>query len=493
MPINTKHPSYTNNIDKWNKCRDTYAGEEAIKDKNETYLPLLSSMSSASDKKYIAYKNRAMFYAATARTVDGLVGMVLRKPIQDTIPDKYENYKIDITTTGISLENFVKQLLSEVTLTARAGILVDHNGERSYTVLFPTENIINWRVDEETGKPTMIVLLEYEEIIDPDDKFSIAVKEVYRELYIDEETGKYNVSLWRKKDTQKDEYEEEKLDTPTVRGKTMDEIPFIFITPEGTDSDIQKPLLLDMINVNLSHYRTSADLEHGRHFTALPTPYVFGVRQVQDKEGNVTPINIGSETCIVSEESGGSAGYMEFTGQGLSALERAMTEKSEYMAILGATMLQVQKKAAEAADTVRLNRSGDSSSMISVISSCESAMNQALQYMINWESIVNEGSVTVDINKDLLDSTIDPQTITALVSSWQGGAISHETLLHNFQKGEILPDDIDIEEELNRIDEEAPDDEGEALDLTPEEKRKNLKIVKNEDDSYDVTETTANG
>lgn len=492
MPINTPHPSYNNNIDKWKKGRDTYEGEEAVKAANDIYLPLLSSMSSVGDKKYLAYKGRAMFVAATTRTVEGLVGMALRKPLQVNLPSRFENYEEDITDTGVSLENFVKQVLGEVILTARCGVFVDKGEDassRPYAVIYAAENIVNWRLDED-GNPTLIVLREFEEVQDPNDKYVTKVQEMYRELYIDEETGKYNVSEWKEDPNKKDAFIETKLDTPNIRGNAIDRIPFVFVNPKGTDAVIQKMPLLDMINVNLSHYRTSADLEHGRHFTALPTPYVFGVDS-KDEEGNAVPIQIGSETAIVSEDPGGSAGYMEFTGQGLAALERAMQEKMEYMAILGGTMLQNQKKAAEAAETARINKSGDSSTMVSIITATEDAMTQVLEHMIAYESLTAENTVELEINTDLLDSVIDPQTITALVSAWQSGAISHETLLHNLKQGEVLPDDVTIEEELQKIDDEVPESEGEALDLTPEEKRKNLKIVKNEDDSYDVTESMA--
>jgi len=40
--------------------------------------------------------------------------------------------------------------------------------------------------------------------------------------------------------------------------------------------------------------------------------------------------------------------------------------------------------------------------------------------------------------------------ITALVSAWQSGAISRDTLLHNFRTGEILPPARTNEQELAR-------------------------------------------
>ena len=491
MPVNSQNSEYKDNISIWKKCRDAYLGEDAVKKAGVEYLPLLSSMKTASDEKYINYKNRAMFYAATTRTVEGLVGMAMSKPATVEIPDKYKFLKEDMTGTGINLENFTKELISEVTLTARCGVLVDlsKEGGRPYSVIYPAEHIINWRTDSE-GKLLFIVLVEAEDVINPQDKFDIQKKIVYRELYLDEETGRYNVSLWREDSSRKGTFNQEKLEPPVIRGKTLDYIPFTFVTSKGTDTDVEKPPLIDMINVNFSHYRSSADLEHGRHFTALPTPYVFGIEQIEDEYGNVTPITIGSETCLVSSSPQGSAGYMEFSGQGLQALERAMEEKSNYMMILGATILQTEKKGVEAADTARINKSSDSSTMSSIIMSVENALTTILEWMIGWEAIINEGSISVAMNKDLVDASIDAQTITALVGAWQGAAISHETLLHNLKQGEILPKDISIEDELSRIDDEEPEDLGEPLDLSPEERRRSLKIVKGENEGeYQVEET----
>jgi len=468
MPVNTPHADYTANILKWQRCRDAYEGEDAIKARNETYLPKLSSMLNAADPKYIAYKERAMFMSATTRTVEGLVGMCIRKPIDVTIPDKFKYLTDDITDTGINLTNFIKNILSEVTLTARAGLLVDRSSDadgRPYVVLYSAEHVLNWRFND-AGFLSLLVLQETRAEVDPKDVFKVNEKIVYRHLYLDDE-GYYQISIWQEDPAKKGEFIETRLDTPTLRGNPMTEIPFIFVSPQGTDPSIEKPPLLDMINVNISHYRTSADLEHGRHFTALPTPYIFGVDLTEDENGNKPQINIGSETAVVSENAGGTAGYMEFTGQGLSALERAMDEKAGYMIVLGATILQTQKKGVESADTARLNKSSETSTMVSIVFAVEDAVKQALELMVAWENAV--ATIDIEINKDLLDQVIDYQTITALLGAWQQGAISHETLLFNYKRGELLPDDITIEQELGRIDTETPNPVGDSMDLNPQD------------------------
>jgi hypothetical protein len=46
--------------------------------------------------------------------------------------------------------------------------------------------------------------------------------------------------------------------------------------------------------------------------------------------------------------------------------------------------------------------------------------------------------------------------IPALVSAWQSGAISRDTLLHNFRTGEILPPARPNDEEIELIRKEPP-------------------------------------
>ena len=42
------------------------------------------------------------------------------------------------------------------------------------------------------------------------------------------------------------------------------------------------------------------------------------------------------------------------------------------------------------------------------------------------------------------------------MGAWQSGGISHETFLHNMKKGEIIPDDVSVEDEKDRIDMQNP-------------------------------------
>ena len=58
----------------------------------------------------------------------------------------------------------------------------------------------------------------------------------------------------------------------------------------------------------------------------------------------------------------------------------------------------------------------------------------------------------VRLNTDFADSVIGSQEMVSLMGLWQSGAISHESLLYNMKRGEILPPDVSVEEERDRID-----------------------------------------
>ena len=57
----------------------------------------------------------------------------------------------------------------------------------------------------------------------------------------------------------------------------------------------------------------------------------------------------------------------------------------------------------------------------------------------------------ISINTDFLPAELKGSDLTALVSSWQSGAISKETMFYNLQQGEIIPENTTFEEEEEAI------------------------------------------
>ena len=432
MGIESKHPLYTDTENKWTRVRDSFLGSDAVKVKGEVYLPKLSSQ----DKdQYASYVMRAMYVNAIKNTVQGLVGAVMRIDPIINAPDRILELAEDITGTGVTLNDFISNMLSEQLLMGRQGVLIDRTTERAYLSGYTTEQMTNWM-------DGVIVLKESYVSHDINDPYDMDYEVQYRELMIDED-GKYLVRIWR-------EYEGWSIWNeiyPTKVGQALDSIPFVALSGNELNLNPTQPPLMSLVDTNLSMYRTSADLEHGRHFTALPTPYVTGI------DGD-SELRIGSGTAWILPDSSSKAGYLEFTGQGLQALEKAIDEKRGIMASLGASLLQTQKTGVESADALRLRQNSEASVLIGAVLSVQEGIAKALSIMADWEGV--SGDIEVSLNTDFTDTKINAQDLTALMGAWQSGGISHETFLHNMKKGEVIPDDVSVEDEKSRIDMQNP-------------------------------------
>jgi hypothetical protein len=156
------------------------AGEDAVKTAGERYLPKFDSQTA---DEFDAYRNRASFFNATGRTLDGYCGLIFRRDPFVKVPEgttalavAFDEFVKDCDMLGTSPTCYGKDLVKEIITVGRAGSLVDWEGEfenRAYVSLYQAEQIINWRVDRVNGRsvPTLIVLKETATVDNANDAF----------------------------------------------------------------------------------------------------------------------------------------------------------------------------------------------------------------------------------------------------------------------------------------------------------------------------------
>ena len=468
MPVNTPCGEYNKFIERWTRGRDCYDGSDAIKSKGDAYLPKLDShrqttpgLMNPKSTKYEEYKLRALFYNAVGRTVDGLAGAIFQREPNVKLPAVAKDIVDDITLTGVTLELFALHATREVLCPGRYGILVDMavdekdkksgtaTTNRPYWVGYCAEDIVAWRQERLGGDETVtrIVLRESYEKPDPKDPFVSKTHEQYRVLELND--GVYTASIWRRPRGDDGDFIKQQDLAPTRRGENIPFIPFVFIGPTTVDADPEKPPLDDLVNVNLSHYRTQADLEHGRHYTALPTPWVAGV--VGGNES--APLALGSGTAWILEKDG-KAGMLEFSGAGLSSLVTADQDKRKMMATLGARLLEDQPSTAETAMAVSMRHAGEHATLRTVAQAIEQSITMALQCTCWWmgsDKLPREVAASIEFNKDFFAVRMNAQDMQSLVSALQAEAISFATFYAALQRGEIARPGVTAEEEMASI------------------------------------------
>lgn len=459
--VDTQHVEYRALIDRWQRCRDTAEGEDAVKARGVKYLPPLDSHKKevatlGANSRYDEYKLRALFYNAVGRTITGLSGAIFQKAPSLDIDSVMKEHAKDVTLTDMPADIFAMHATREYLTTGRFGILVDMSTElatspRPYWVLYQAEDIVNWKFRNLGGDKelSLVVLKEVIEEQDDDDEFEIEPCIQYRVLRLSDD-GIYTQQIYKEAEDSSETipgvstnkvYIGQEVTVPKRRGIPLNFIPFCL------PHRVSPPPLLDLVSVNLSHYRGSADLKHGLHFTALPTPWVSGVTDTNK------PLSIGAGVAWALEKDG-KAGMLEFTGQGLGAIREDLKEMQAMMATLGARLLEEPPRYAETATGVSMRHGSDYASLRMIAQIVEAQVSYALKIHTWWLSttdLVMDIPASIELNKVFYDQSITADELRALLMALQDGGISFKTFYERLSNTGWTREGINAEEELAEI------------------------------------------
>lgn len=463
-------------IREYNRIRDCLAGADAVKAKTTEYLPHPEPEIDRDDtrkkgpgwKRYFDYLTRAVFYNVTERTQAGLVGQVfLRDPLVE-VPAVLKVVVDDATGSGVPMQQLAQEGCGFAVGYGRLGLFVDYpatnvandqdpNAVRpasraeieagdirpTFAVVAPWD-CINYRVMRRGAKIILRLVVFREDRITEDDGFEQKVKDQYRVLRLDE-TGHYvNEVYYNKIGVTPDEQY-----FPTdASGTRLDEIPFTFIGSINNDPAPDKPPLLDMVELNLAHYRNSADYEESVFITGQPTPVLAGLTEEWVEKVLGGKVRLGARGAIPLP-AGGSAELLQAEPNTLA--KEAMDQKEAQMLALGAKLVegsQVQRTATEA--------DIDNISETSVLSSVAKNVGSGFQWALKWAAVFVGApveSIAYELNTEFDLVNMSPEERKALLLEWQGGAISFTEMRDNLRRAGIasLSDDkakTEIEQEM---------------------------------------------
>lgn len=456
MAVNAKHPEYLKNLTKWQLMRDALAGEVA----KEKYVPKLSDQEA---EEYSAYVGRAEFYNATARTQVALTGLLFAKPPKVELPEVLKTIAENVSLDDDTLEALAKNIADECLSVGRCGVLVDlpsvekadyskleaeRLNLRAYATLYKAENIINWKTTKINGSNVTSLVVLAETYAEPtQDEFVDKIKTRYRVLDLHE--GYYRQRVFS--ETKAGNFEVVSEIYPSANGGKLEYLPFTFFNVNDLKTAVEKPPLLDLAKVNISHFRSEVDLEHGTHFTALPTPYVTGYQG--ETEGK---LKIGSTAVWAINDPSAKVGFLEFSGAGLSTLENRIAVKEKRMSILGARLLLDEKKTAEATETLQMRKSGENAVLTNVASTISEGIVSFLKDIAFFENIAGENLI-YEINTDYNLTMIEPQLLAQIIAGIQSGDIPNEVLYDALLKGELMPKTIQSYEDYQaKLEQAAP-------------------------------------
>lgn len=451
---------YRDMLLQYQRISDCEMGQDQIKKRTTRYLPApnASDESIENQNRYKAYLERALFYNVTQPTISGMVGQIFARDPVAELPTNLDVLMQDASGEGLTLTQLAKRAARYTLGYGRAGVLSDYpeidTGEsvsvqqveagevRPIITIYNAIDIINWREIIVQGRKILRLVVLREKYDDDSDEFAISTKDQYRVLRITE--GVYTVQVYR---------DGVPVSDPVVprgsNGQPFTRIPFTFIGSENNDSDIDVPPMGAIANINVAHYRNSADYEESTFVVGQPTLVVSGLTEdwLQNQLKGV--VSFGSRGGLALPE-GANAQLIQMEPN--SAAFEAMEKKERQMVALGAKLVE-QRSVQRTAFETGVETASETSILQDVANNVSAAIKFALEQSAAFTGD-SPNEIQFDLNDEFDLAMMTAQEREQVIKSWADGAITFSEMRANLRKSgtATLPDDearAEIDSELD--------------------------------------------
>ena len=429
--VRTKHREWQFHYEKWKKVRNAVAGDLI------SYLRNVGQ--NEPDKKYgearqAEYEQGAICYNFTKRTLSGMVGSVMRKDPEQIIPRELEYLLTNCDGSGVGLWQHAQDTLMEIDSIGRGGLLVDapetgaataaeqNEGLLNPVIAFYTaENIINWRMKRfgSVNRVVMIVLREVWEYFESDDEFVVKYGEQYRVLDLDE-NGNYRQRLYKFKAEGGDAEPVETI-YPELGDQLKGKIPFTFIGASNNDASVDDAPLLPLAELNIGHFRNSADNEESSFVVGQPTLFLAPGENMSTQmfeDANPNGVKMGSRTGH-NVGYGGNAFLVQAEANNLA--KQNMLDKEQQAIQIGAQLITPTQQIT--AESARLQRGADTSVMATIARNVSMAYTEALKWVAAMMGLRDGTEIEFKLNMDFFLQPMTAQDRAAWMADINAGLL----------------------------------------------------------------------
>lgn len=438
--------------------RDCIGGEQAVKAKKTTHLPMPNSDDQSQENllRYNDYLTRAVFYGATGRTLLGFVGQIFMREPQIEVPATLKPLVDDATGLGVDIEQLAKEAAGKAIGFGRLGLLIDYPSTEGFATkaeidaasirptftLYEPDAVINWRVASVGGKQKLTLVVLEENAEKADDGFEVTYQKQWRVLRL--VGGVYQQEIWT---TEHGNSPQSIAFPKDAAGQPIDTLPFIFIGSENNDPSIDPAPLYDLASLNIAHYRNSADYEESCFICGQPTPYFAGL--TQDWVSNVFKgkILLGARSAVPLPE-GATAGLLQAEPNTMPF--EAMGHKERLMVAIGAKLVE-QKQVQRTATEAGAEEAAEASTLATVAKNVSQAFLWGLAFATRYVG-GEETGLKFELNTEFDLVKLTPEERKTLLAEWQAGGLAWEEYRASLRRAGIAT--LEDQEAKDKIAEE---------------------------------------
>tara|TARA_Y100001973_G_C5174488_1_gene321021 strand:+ start:63 stop:1466 length:1404 start_codon:yes stop_codon:yes gene_type:complete len=413
----------------WPLLQDLKDGSQKIRREHRKYLP---QMDREQDSSYDVRLSRSTLVPFTQRIEKMLAGMIVRKPVRlNNVSDLVREQLFDVNYMGDNLDVWLYNTVKTAITFGHCGVLVDAPKEgdktRPYWVNYEPKDILGFRTKIIDGQRKLTQLRLIEKVVEEDGKYGEKEVEQIRVL----EPGRYEIH--RKK---------EKGDFYIFDEGEMsikDQIPFSVAYSNRVGLLESRSPIYDIAELNIKHYQIQSDLDNILAISSVPLLAFYGFPASSDE------ISAGpGEALSLPQES--RAEYISPSGDSFDSQFRRLNDIEQQINTLSLAAVMGSKLVGESAEAKRIDRSQNDATMMTLAQQMQDLIDNCLRFHAEYLNEPNAGNCFV--NRDFVSAKLNPQEIQSLLQLYAADSISQETLLKQLASGEVLPDDFDLEIEL---------------------------------------------
>lgn len=431
--VDQKHPAYVEAAPDWEQLRDTHRGERAVKARGFRYLPPtqgqridgIDQPTQDGWKSWDAYRTRAVFPESVSEAVETMLGVMHYKPPVIELPAAMEPLLESASIRRESLAALLRRINEEQLTMGRVGLLAEAvpDDPLPKIALYHAEHIINWddgsSDDEQADALNLVVLdessserirgFEWDHV----DKYRVLVLGDPMALEPEESGAVYRAGVFKEKAT----FTEEALLEPSIRGKTLDRIPFVFANTRDIVADVDKPPLLGLSNLTLTIYRGEADYRQALFMQGQDTLVTIGAINT---DGTPRRVGAGAEISLPAGP-GNDAKFIGVDSAGLSEMREALVADYARAEKKAEALIEAVGRAAESGEALRVRVAARTASLTQVALTGAFALQELLRIIAVWVG-ANPEEVKVTPNLDFVADLLKGQELAQIMSSKMLGA-----------------------------------------------------------------------
>lgn len=456
-------------VDRSAPLRALMGGTRAMREAGEALLPRFAGESPLA---YRARLNQSWLFNGLRKTVRDMTGRVFARPpklVDD--PEPYSAWAANIDLAGNDLAVFARMVFADALQSGVSFILVDAPRRegvvtraqaeaanlRPYFTHVPVEDVLGWRAESIANVMTLTQLRLAETFIAEDPRDEFAQVEVPQVRVLDREPGGIRTRLFRQS-----EREGKWTPVPQEDGGDfiipgLSEIPLAPVYVQRAGFMQGEPPLDDLADVNIAHWQSQSDQRNILHFARVPILHASG-RDAEDG-----PIEVSAGTAIVSSDPQARVEWVEHSGHAIGAGRQDLKDLEFQMETFGLQLL-VERTQDRSATGAALEAAKETSQLAMFADALKDGLERAWHFAAMFAG--RDDAPEVFVNDDFGATPLSAAEAQVLLQAVNTGQISRTTFLGELSRRGMLAEDLDPDEEAERLASEGPDDmTGEPMDL----------------------------